>query len=180
MSSLEVSMSELIPKPRLAGALVERGLLPTIYRSVEPAFPHEGCGFVFESSGGELRVEPTINRAQALHEKDPVRYPRGGADWFEPDMKPWLRAMREGDTPRVIYHSHPEVGAYFSKGDYDSAVMRLDDGRVVERNPGVLHLVVSVRAGTADGAKLFGFNAETRAFDCIAEFDTDGREVRNE
>lgn len=164
----------------LAARLVQAGLLPEIYRAVEPAYPHEGCGFVFEAPDGTLVNLPTANRAQALHEKDPERYPRGGADWFEPDMKPWLRAVREGLGPRMIYHSHPEVGAYFSKGDHDSAVVRLEDGAEVERNPGVLHMVVSVRSGRADGAKLFEFEPRAGRFVAIAEFDAAGRLVGQE
>lgn len=74
----------------------------------------------------------------------------------------------------VIYHSHPDVGAYFSNADYESAVLVLDDGLVLERNPGVCHLVVSVRGGNADGSKLFRFNDETSAFDQIAEYDAQG------
>lgn len=156
----------------LAIELARRGLVEPMYRSVEPAWPHEGCGFVFERDG-VLDVVPTINRAQALHERDPERYPRGGADWFEPDMKPWLVAQREGAIPRVIYHSHPEVGAYFSQGDHDSAVI-VDDGQVYERHPGVAHIVVSVRAGHADGAVMFRFDAGTAAFVEVARFDEHG------
>ena len=161
----------------LAKRLADEGHTTTIFRSVEPAYPHEGCGFVFEDpKAGALRVLPTENRAQLLHEKDPERYPRGGADWFEPDMKPWLRAAREGQVPRMIFHSHPEVGAYFSKGDRESAVVELEEGEApVERNPGVLHMVVSVRKGSADGAKMFAFDPSAHDFVEIAEFDGDGR-----
>ncbi len=157
----------------LAADLARRGLLAPIYRSVEPAWPHEGCGFVFERDGA-LEVVPTINRAQALHERDPERYPRGGADWFEPDMKPWLMAERTGAMPRVIYHSHPEVGAYFSQGDHDSAVFVDDDGQVFERHPGVAHIVVSVRGGHADGAAMFRYDADSTAFVEVARFDEKG------
>lgn len=158
----------------LAQRLASQNLVAEIYRAVEPAWPEEGCGFVFEAADGTLLVLPTINRAPELHRRDPERYPRGGADWFEPDMKPWFRAVREGATPRVIFHSHPEVGAYFSQGDHDSAVMHDDDGKVVERNPGVFHIVVSVRQSVADGAKMFRFNALTGTFDEIAVFDSAG------
>jgi adenylyltransferase/sulfurtransferase len=158
------------------GALVPE-LLLEVYRSVEPAWPHEGCGFLFQPAGDPDRwvVLPTINRAEMLHQKDPARYPRGGADWFEPDMKPWFRACREGAVPRVIFHSHPEVGAYFSGGDFESAVMEGDAGALIERNPGVLHLVVSVRQGVADGAALFGWNAAGCTFDELVRFDAAGR-----
>ena len=157
----------------LAQRLTDAGLLPEIYRTVEPAYPHEGCGFVFEQDG-RLVVLPTRNRAQQLHEMDPESYPRGGADWFEPDMKPWLRSVRSGHTPRVIFHSHPDVGAYFSQGDHDSAVLVDDEGALTERNPGVLHLVVSVRAGTADGARLFRFCSSSASFEFVAAWDAAG------
>lgn len=160
-----------------AAQLAESGLLPALYRHVEAAYPQEGCGFVFENEDGALVHVPTENRAQLLHEKDPERYPRGGSDWFEPNMKPWFQAVRAGQTPRLIYHSHPDVGAYFSQGDYDSALHREEDGQLVERHPGVLHMVVSVRAGSADGAKLFRWNPSTATFDTVAAFDGDGAQV---
>ncbi len=163
----------------LTGALVEAGLLPLIYRAVEPAYPEEGCGFVFEDPESGLEVLPTANRAQRLHEIDPKRYPRGARDWFEPDMKPWLRAERAGKAPRVIFHSHPDVGAYFSDGDFESAIVRDDANAVQERNPGVLHLVVSVRAGAADGARLFAFDPAAATFTCVAEFDASGTPVES-
>jgi adenylyltransferase/sulfurtransferase len=151
-------------------------LLTTAYRVVEPAYPHEGCGFIFKQpTAGEWEVLPTENRAQILHEKDPERYPRGGGDWFEPNMKPWFQAERAGGVPQVIFHSHPDVGAYFSQGDIDSAVVRDEEsGRLIERHPGVLHMVVSVRKGSADGAALFRFNVAQQRFDEIARFDEKG------
>jgi hypothetical protein len=66
------------------------------------------------------------------------------------------------------------VGAYFSESDHDSAVLVLDGGLVLERNPGVCHLVVSVRAGRAENSHLFQFNDDTSAFDPVAEFDANG------
>lgn len=158
----------------LAKNLVAQGRLPEIFRAVEPSWPHEGCGFVF-GFNDELRVLPTANRAQELHERFPDEYPRGGEDWFEPDMKPWLRASREGGQPMVIFHSHPEVGAYFSQPDRDMARQKDEEGTLVERNPGVRHIVISVRQGKADGALMFAWNAATRDFDEVASFDAEGQ-----
>lgn len=162
----------------LAQQLVAQHRLPEIYRSVEPAWPHEGCGFVFRFED-ELRVLPTKNRAQMLHERFPEEYPRGAEDWFDPDMKPWLQAERAGGTPTIIYHSHPEVGAYFSPSDRKMARLTNENGEVVERNPGVQHIVVSVRQGKADGALMFAWNEETRDFDQVAAFDIDGQLVQD-
>lgn len=158
----------------LAKNLVQQNRLPEIYRSVEPAWPHEGCGFVFTFED-ELRVLPTKNRAQELHERFPEQYPRSAVDWFEPDMKPWLQASREGGTPTIIYHSHPDVGAYFSDSDREMARQPNDEGVLVERNPGVKHIVVSVRKGKADGALMFAWNEQTRDFDQVAAFDENGQ-----
>lgn len=161
----------------LAKTLVAQGRLSEIYRAVEPDWPHEGCGFVF-TFDDELRVLPTKNRAQQLHERFPEEYPRGGEDWFDPDMKPWLQAQRNGGIPAIIFHSHPEVGAYFSQDDRDMARLKDEDGALVERNPGVRHIVVSVRQGKADGALMFAWNAETRDFDEVASFDAQGQLIR--
>ena len=155
---------------RLAGTAV----LNAIYRHVESTYPEEGCGFVFESPDGELRALPTPNRASELHRRDPSRYPRDGRNYFEPDMGVWLKAERDGLLPRLIFHSHPEVGAYFSETDRQSAVFEDDDGAVFERHPGVDHLVVSVRGSPpeADEAKLFRYRQG--AFQEVATFGPRG------
>lgn len=156
--------------------LVDRADLVTeMFRSVEPCWPKEGCGFVFERSDGELVVIRTENRADLLHEKDPERYPRGAEAWYEPNMKPWFAAVRSGSRPRLIFHSHPDAGAYFSDGDQESAVVRNDEGRIVERHPGVWHLVISVRApGVVDEAALFAFDQDRGTFTERARFDARG------
>ena len=160
----------------VADRLSAEAVLPDVYASVEPAWPQEGCGFVFlDPEQDRLVVLPTANRAEELHARFPDRYPRGGADWFEPDMKPWLRALRAGWTPLVIYHSHPEVGAYFSSSDQEMAVMRDDEGHLQPRHAGVFHLVVSVRQGKADGAKLFTFEHQRSCFVPCAAYDSEGR-----
>ena len=106
---------------------------------------------------------------------------RDGRDYFEPDMKPWLRASREGWVPRVIFHSHPDGEAYFSATDHQSAVFVDDDGAVLARHPGVVHLVVSVagdRLGAgarARVARLYEFSRHSERFEQIAEFDSEGK-----
>jgi proteasome lid subunit RPN8/RPN11 len=160
-----------------AKRLVQGDLLGPIYRAVEAAYPEEGCGFVIEAADGALEVVPTTNRATQLHRMDPEAYPRDGRTYFEPDMKPWLRAVREGRTPRLIFHSHPDTGAYFSPTDRASAIVEGDGGAVLERHPGVVHLVVSVRGPmpAARVARLFEFAPEEAGFREVAAFDGAGR-----
>lgn len=159
--------------------LLSAEIVVEMYRVVEPAWPHEGCGFVFESAmDGVWKVIPTQNRAQLLHEKDPERYPRGAGDWFEPDMKPWFRAVRDGSSPVIIFHSHPDGEAYFSEDDVESALFRDDAGGVRERHEGVWHMVISVRQARALGAALFIFSAGSRSFVEVARFDQQGERQR--
>lgn len=153
-------------------------LLREIYRAVEPEWPREGCGFLFERADGSWAVLPTRNRADDLHRLDPERYPRGAESWFEPDMKPWLRESRAGGTPRMIFHSHPDVGAYFSSSDQESAVYLDDAGVARPRHDGVWHLVVSVRnPGAADEAALFSFDPGEGSFVERARFGPEGHRI---
>lgn len=165
----------------IASRLVEEGLLAPIYEAVVPAYPEEGCGFLFEDGEGGLHVLPTANRATRLHRMDPEAYPRDGRTYFEPDMKPWLRAAREGLTPRLIFHSHPDTEAYFSDTDRAQALFD-EDGQRFERNPGVVHLVVSVRPDGAGSpgprvARLYAFSSHRQDFVRLATYDAAGQPV---
>jgi proteasome lid subunit RPN8/RPN11 len=53
-----------------------------------------------------------------------------------------------------IVHSHPDVGAYFSKEDKDMAL----GGGAEPLWPGVRYVVISVRAGRVDGARLYSWD----------------------
>jgi len=64
-------------------------------------------------------------------------------------------AEEAGGALVVIVHSHPDVGAYFSKEDRDMAL----GGGSEPLWPGVDYLVVSCRRGEVDGAKLFSWDA---------------------
>jgi len=80
------------------------------------------------------------------------------------------RSLRGDNPARVIYHSHPDVGAYFSSEDVDKALFM---GQPIHP---VAYLVVDVREGQAHGAKLFEWSGEE--FVCSREFPAplDGRQ----
>jgi proteasome lid subunit RPN8/RPN11 len=160
--------------------LAAEGLLPSIYDAVVSAYPEEGCGFVFETPDGELKVLATVNRATQLHKLDPELYPRDGRDSFEPDMTVWLRAEREGLIPRLIFHSHPDEGSYFSPMDTSQALFTdPEGGGLLERHPGLGHMVVSVLGpeATPAMARVFRFSKETQSFEQVAEYDAGGAKV---
>ncbi len=105
----------------------------------------EVCGFLVRRDGG-LHVLPVPNAADRYHAADPARFPRTSRDSYLMDPKEQLRIHREleawGGEIVAIWHSHVEVGAYFSAKDRADAVV---DG--VQAVPGAEYLVLGVRGG---------------------------------
>jgi adenylyltransferase/sulfurtransferase len=68
-------------------------------------------------------------------------------------------AERDSSPIRVLYHSHPDHGAYFSDEDRARA-MAWDEPSY----PGACYLVVSVVAGRVDDRIVVGWDADRREF----------------
>jgi proteasome lid subunit RPN8/RPN11 len=104
-----------------------------------------------------------VNRARALHEMDPETYPRTARTYFDMDPLKFTRAVEQGEASgrpvKVVYHSHLDVGAYFSDTDVAAAKMGGEEPAY-----DVAHLVTSVRTGVVDSRRLFVWSPETRAF----------------
>lgn len=105
----------------------------------------EVCGFVVRRAGA-LHVVPVANVADRYHAADPAAFPRTSRDSYLMDPKEQLRVHREleawGGEIAAVWHSHVEVGAYFSEKDRADAVV---DG--VQTVPGAEYLVLGVRGG---------------------------------
>ncbi len=105
----------------------------------------EACGFVVRR-GGALHVVSVANVADRYHAADPAAFPRTSRDSYLMDPKEQLRIHREldgwGGEIVAVWHSHVEVGAYFSEKDRADAVV---DG--VQAVPGAESLVLGVRGG---------------------------------
>ena len=113
----------------------------------------EACGFLLRREGA-LHVVPVQNAADRYHAVDPERFPRTSRDSYLMDPKEQLRVHRDlearGGEIAAIWHSHVEVGAYFSAKDRADAAV---DGRPVV--PGAEHLVLGVRGGRVTEVKRF-------------------------
>jgi proteasome lid subunit RPN8/RPN11 len=123
-------------------------------------YPGECCGFIFAEPDGAFRFVPIPNIAGTrAGEGD-----RTVRDGYVMDPKSQLRALQEsedrGASLHTIVHSHPDVGAYFSREDRHMAL----GGETEPLWPGVRYLVVSVRKATVDGAKLYTWDAVHRDF----------------
>jgi len=127
--------------------------LREVARHLESCYPNEGCGVLLHGPGGRT-VRPLDNVYDRYHLRDPERFPRTSRTAYLFDPREWLKVSEQADDAgqqvRCVFHSHADVGAYFSKEDRDMAA---PDGELVL--PGVSYLVVAVDAGVATGARLF-------------------------
>lgn len=122
--------------------------LAAIYRHARETFPEECCGYLV-GDGPNLQVVPCQNRQNQLHALDPQAHPRTAANAYNISGRELLDLVRSFDGGRpatVIYHSHPEVGAYFSEEDARAADAA---GYPVD------YLVVDAQADHMGGAVLF-------------------------
>ena len=137
------------------------GTLAILAGHAHEEYPRECCGFEFADG----TVHRATNIQDQLADDQPVRYRRTAASGYTLSVADTLAldASFGSANPAVaLYHSHPDVGAYFSAEDKDKALF---DG--VPLNP-LDHLVIDVRADGAREMKLFVWNGED--FGCVKTF----------
>jgi len=158
------------------GIVVTRALLDRVFEEARAAYlrDEESCGFLVGPASEPLAatsVVPMENRANKLHKLDPETYPRTGRMYFDIDPLKFARAIEQGEARgepvKVLYHSHLDVGAYFSETDATAAKMGGDEPAY-----DLAYLVVSVRGAAPGGTgapdvddhKLFVWDGAARAF----------------
>lgn len=152
----------------LGGVRISRALVEKIDEEARTSFAkdEESCGLLVGPASDALLVDaivPMVNRAKKLHELDPETYPRTARMYFDIDPLKFQRAIEggeiEGRPVKVLYHSHLDVGAYFSETDATAAKMGGDEPAY-----DLAYLVTSVRASGVDDRKLFVWSPTERAF----------------
>ncbi len=144
--------------------------LAEIYAHARREYPKECCGLVFGPRGGDSaeRVKACVNIQDELHAEDPATHTRdartaynfGAGDLFA------LQKSLRGEAPaKIVYHSHVEVGAYFSDTDQAAAAMEGEPTYPVE------YLVVDVRADGTRGSAQFAWDAEQKRYIEIRRYD---------
>jgi proteasome lid subunit RPN8/RPN11 len=180
-------MRDLKKHPWAAGNLVvPRSVVDQVDEEARKSYAkdEESCGFLVGPAGpgtDARRVDaiaPMVNRANALHELDPEQYPRTGRTYFDIDSMKFEGAIRRGEAAgrpvKVLYHSHLDVGAYFSPTDAE--VAKMGQG---EPPWDLAYLVTSVRGGRVDDRKLFVWDPEGHSFvESPLEIVDAGGEVR--
>jgi proteasome lid subunit RPN8/RPN11 len=139
--------------------VISAALLERVNEEARAAYgrDEESCGLLVGPASEPLVVDgmvPLENRANKLHALDPETYPRTGRTYFDIDPMKFEREIREraraGHPVKVLYHSHLDVGAYFSETDAQAATM----GGPSPTYP-LAYLVTSVKKGVVDDRKLF-------------------------
>ena len=162
-------MRDPLEHPWITGDLrIRREVLARVDDEARASFARdeESCGLLAGPAADPKlvdRILPMKNRANALHALEPETYPRTGHSYFDIDPMKVGRAVQDGEKTgspiKVLYHSHLEVGAYFSETDAAAATMA---GDVPTHD--FAYLVTSVRAGVVDERKLFVWSPDTGAF----------------
>jgi proteasome lid subunit RPN8/RPN11 len=129
---------------------IDRDILRETAAHAERMYPEECCGaLIADGTGQVLRAVALENLAATSRPKDPSGRARGARDAYEIDPVALDQlhdeAERTGERVVGIYHSHVEVGAYFSEMDRAVALAFGDEPSYP------LYLVVSVKSQRCDG-----------------------------
>jgi drug/metabolite transporter (DMT)-like permease/proteasome lid subunit RPN8/RPN11 len=145
-----------------SGSIPTDPQLAQIYAAAARAYPEECCGFVRRGAVRECRnVIDDVDSGDVLDSQRTAEtgYAFGAGDLLE------LAGSIDTDDPVVlIYHSHPDVGAYFSSEDQRHAVIDGDPCYPVE------HLVVDATRTGVRGARKFAFSASERRYVPVAVY----------
>ena len=162
-------MHDVTKHPWVLGNLtITRETLDRVFEEARLAYARdeESCGLLFGPARDALAVDGALameNRANKLHKLDPETYPRTGRMYFDIDPMKFEREIKQrelaGAPVKVLYHSHLDVGAYFSATDAAAATMGGDAPAY-----DLAYLVTSVRAGAVDDHKLFVWDPTSRTF----------------
>ena len=143
MSGSDTSVPQLPPS-----------LLDDIFAHAAAGYPREVCGLISGEPGKLEEVRRCDNRQDALHAEDPVTFPRDSRTAYNIGARDLLYLAKSLKSPKpvqVIYHSHVDVGAYFSSEDKAAAT---SEGELLYP---VDYLVVDAGPSGVRGAKLFRF-----------------------
>ncbi len=145
---------------------IPEALLQRCFDQGAQIYPEECCGVLsgaVDAPGTLDGFHPVENIINRLHKEDPERYPRSGKDGYVMEPQTLFKLERqlgkEGREVRVYYHTHPDVGAYFSEEDQKRAMW--GDAPLL---PGVFFLVCGVKDRKPDGAILAWWDETARAF----------------
>ena len=149
-------------------------VLADIYAHARATYPEECCGFLLgpHNSPAIDEVRRCTNEQNRYHALDPQRFPRTAREAYYlggKDLRVLLESLSSQRPVKIIYHSHPDVGAYFSAEDTRAALGREPDDTATPQYP-VDYIVIDAQAEHIAGAKLFRWAPQPRTFVQVAEY----------
>src|SRR6266403_1783080 len=153
--------------------LITREELAAIKQQAVAEYPNECCGVILVR-GAERRHMPCRNVQDQMHARDPITFSRTARNAYYMDPIDALKLNRladEGFAFAVIYHSHPNAGAYFSETDRGQALIRGEPAY-----PGAVYVVVSVVGSEAKALAAYRWNVERCVFERADAGDLDPAE----
>ena len=149
-------------------------VLADIYNHARDTYPEECCGFLLgpQESVNVDEVRRCVNEQNRYHDLDPERFPRTAREAYYlggKDLRFLLESTGSERPVKIIYHSHPDVGAYFSAEDTRAALGREPDETAEPLYP-VDHIVIDAQSDHIAGAKLFHWDPAQRTFVQMAEY----------
>ena len=152
-----------LPLPTLS-----REVLAEIYAHARETYPEECCGFLIgpRDSASIDEVRRCVNEQNRYHALDPERFPRTARIAYYLGGRDLRFLMQSIEAPRpvkILYHSHIDVGSYFSAEDIRAALGREPDETAEPLYP-VDHIVIDAQANHIGGAKMFRWDQCQRSF----------------
>jgi proteasome lid subunit RPN8/RPN11 len=138
--------------------------LAEMYAHARRDYPNECCGIVFgpRDDRAASRALPCVNIQNELHAEDPSKHARDARTAYNlgaGDLFRLQKSLRGAEPAKVVYHSHVDVGAYFSETDRRNALV---DGQPAY--PDTTYIVVGVSGGRAGEARAFRWDPAARDF----------------
>ncbi len=142
-------------------------ILKKCYKLGCAAYPEEACGMI----SGKVDIDNHLDQVHSMknvmndyHAENPDLYPRTNRNAYMIDPLQQIKLERDLKKQqcrvKIIFHTHPDVGAYFSDKDKEDALWNGEP-----RHPDLHYLVCGIKNGNRDGAVLVMFNLKTKNFD---------------
>ncbi len=147
--------------------------LAAVYDHARREYPRECVGLLLGPAEDRTKVDearPCVNAQDELHARNPLTYPRDARTAYNLAPLDARFLFESFDTARpvkIVYHSHADVGAYFSDEDRRMALALFDDGQPAYD---LSYLVVDAQHDRIAGAKLYRWEPSSQEFALIAEF----------
>ena len=166
-----------MPHDAIAGAplpeLAEQ-ILPEIYAHARETYPEECCGLLLgpKDTAQIDEVRRCENDQNRLHQLNPERHRSARQAYtFNREDERFLDSSIGSSRPvKIIYHSHPDVGAYFSATDTAAALNPFEPDDPQPLYP-VAYIVIDAQSDRIAGAKLFCWDSAKKDFVETATYD---------